>query len=74
VKETRSFFAGIFAFMPSELAVMFSLILICITKSVDGLGRKLAGFNISISQSMEQFAYVFEEVGEMGIPVMCHIP
>lgn len=70
VKETRSFFAGIFAFMPSELAVMFSLILICITKSVDGLGRKLAGFNISISQSMEQFAYVFEEVGEMGIPVM----
>ncbi len=68
-KETNRFLAGISSLRPSELAIMFGLILICTSKTVDGLGRKLADFGINISQQMEQFAYVFEEVGEMGIPI-----
>ena len=33
------------------------------------LGRKLAPYGIEISESMNHFAYVFEEVGELGIPL-----
>lgn len=55
VKETRSFWTGLFALRPSELAVMIGLVLIGVSKSVDGLGRKLAGFEIDLSKSVKQF-------------------
>ena len=69
LKETRGFFSGVWRCLPSELAVFSGLSLIFISKSMDGLGRKLADLNIVISQSVENFAYVVEEVGELGIPV-----
>lgn len=68
-KETRGFLSGVWHRLPSELAVLSGLGLIFISKAIDGLGRKLAEFNIVISQSVEDFAYVVEEVGELGIPV-----
>ncbi|MBI6629468.1 hypothetical protein [Pontibaca salina] len=70
VNETRAFISGLIAAKPSELAVLSSLVLIVVTKSVDGLGRKLADFNITISKSVEQTATVVEEIGELGIPIM----
>jgi hypothetical protein len=70
LKETRNFISGLIAGETSQLAIMASILLLLTSKSVDGLGRKLAGFNIEVSQSVEQFSYVFEEVGELGIPMM----
>lgn len=70
VNETRAFISGLIAVRPSELAVLSSLVLILVTKSVDGLGRKLSDFNIDLSKSAEQTATIVEEIGELGIPLM----
>lgn len=70
LNEKNSFINGIKAKKQAHLAILVSLLLIAITKSIDGLNRKLEKFGISLSESGEQFALIFEEVGEMGIPVM----
>ena len=70
LKERHDFITGVKACKPSEIAIMISLILVVISKSIDGLDRKLAAFGIDLSQSVKQFALVVEEIGEMGIPIM----
>ena len=70
IKEKDCFIDGIKTRKQSQLAILTSIILIIITKSVDGLRRKLDSFGIDLSQSGEQLALIVEEVGEMGIPIM----
>tara|TARA_B100000768_G_scaffold103962_1_gene96600 strand:+ start:276 stop:926 length:651 start_codon:yes stop_codon:yes gene_type:complete len=67
LREKNSFFKGIKDLKQSQLAVFASIILVIVTKIIDGAERK---FGIDLSQSGKQIAQIIEEVGEMGIPIM----
>ena len=67
LKERNNFIKGIIDFKQSQLAILASIILVIVTKTIDGMERK---FGIDLSPSGERFVLVVEEVGEMGIPIM----
>ena len=67
--EIRGFVKGLIALRTSPLAILAAVLMIVSTKLLDGIGRKLAPYGIEISESVEHFAYVYEEVGELGIPL-----
>ena len=67
LREKNNFFKGVISFRQSQLAVLTSIILVIITKTIDGIERK---FGIDLSPPGERFALIVEEVGEMGIPIM----
>ena len=67
LKEKNSFIEGINDLKQSQLAVLASIILVIVTKTIDGAERK---FGIDLSPSGERIALIVEEVGEMGIPIM----
>ena len=67
LKERNNFIKGVINLRQSQLAILASIILVIITKTIDGLERK---FGIDLSPSGERFALIVEEVGEMGIPIM----
>ena len=70
LREKNNFINGVINFRQSQLAVLASIILVIVTKSIDGMERK---FGIDLSPSGERFALIVEEVGEMGIPIMFSI-
>ncbi|KFI23647.1 hypothetical protein [Nitrosococcus oceani] len=55
---------------PSALGIGGGILLILITKTLDGLSRKLASVNIIVSDNMARLAEAVEEVFELGIPLM----
>ena len=67
LKERNNFIKGVINLRQSQLAVLASIILVIVTKTIDGAERK---FGIDLSPSGERFALIVEEVGEMGIPIM----
>ena len=67
LKERNNFIKGVINLRQSQLAILTSLILVITTKTIDGMERK---FGIDLSLTGERFALIFEEVGEMGIPIM----
>ena len=67
LKERNNFIKGIIDLKQSQLAVLASIILVIVTKTIDGMERK---FGIDLSSSGERFSLIVEEVGEMGIPIM----
>ena len=67
IKEKDSFIEGIKSLKQSQLAILASIILIIVTKTIDGAERK---FGIDLTASYERLALIIEEVGEMGIPIM----
>ena len=67
LREKNNFIKGVINFRQSQLAVLASIILVIVTKSIDGMERK---FGIDLSPAGERFALIVEEVGEMGIPIM----
>ncbi len=67
LKEKNSFIEGINDLKQSQLVVLASIILVIVTKTIDGAERK---FGIDLSPSRERIALIVEEVGEMGIPIM----
>ena len=67
LKERNNFIKGVINFEQSQLAVLTGIILIVVTKTIDGAERK---FGIDLSPAGERFALIVEEVGEMGIPIM----
>jgi len=70
LRERERFFKGIKDFKQTQLAVLTSIFLVIITKTIDGLKRKLEGFGIDIPNTIEHYAMTVEEIGEMGIPIM----
>jgi uncharacterized membrane protein YidH (DUF202 family) len=66
-KEKTSFIRGIKGLKQSQLAVLSSIILVIVTKTIDGSERK---FGIDLSESEKRISLIIEEVGEMGIPIM----
>jgi len=67
LREKNSFIKGIRDLKQSQLAVLASIILVIVTKTIDGAERK---FGIDLSQSGKRIVLIIEEVGEMGIPIM----
>jgi hypothetical protein len=67
LKERNNFIKGVINLKQSQLAILASIILVIVTKTIDGMERK---FGIDLSPSGERFALIVEEVGEMGIPIM----
>ena len=67
LRERNNFIKGVVDLKQSQLAVLASIILVIVTKTIDGMERK---FGIDLSPSGERFALITEEVGEMGIPIM----
>ena len=67
IKEKDSFIKGVKSLKQSQLAILASIILIIVTKTIDGAERK---FGIDLTASYERLALIIEEVGEMGIPIM----
>jgi len=67
LRERNNFIKGVIDFRQSQLAVLTSIILVIVTKTIDGMERK---FGIDLLPSGERFALIVEEVGEMGIPIM----
>jgi hypothetical protein len=67
LKERHNFIQGVINLRQSQLAVLASIILVIVTKTIDGVERK---FGIDLSPAGERFALIVEEVGEMGIPIM----
>lgn len=55
------------------VAMVVTLGLLVVSMVSDGIGRKLAILDIFITEQTEKHAGVFEEVGEMGIPIMIFI-
>jgi len=67
LKERNNFIVGIKNLHQSQLAILTSIFLILLTKTIDGAERK---FGIDLSGSIERLTMIIEEVGEMGIPIM----
>ena len=67
LRERNNFIKGVINLRQSQLAVLASIILVIVTKTIDGAERK---FGIDLSPAGERFALIVEEVGEMGIPIM----
>ena len=67
LKERKSFIKGIKSYEQPQLAILTSIVLVAITKTIDGAERK---FSIDLSDSIERLTMIIEEVGEMGIPIM----
>ena len=67
LRERNNFTKGVIDCRQSQLAVLASIILVIVTKTIDGAERK---FGIDLSPAGERFALITEEVGEMGIPIM----
>ncbi|ADE15934.1 conserved hypothetical protein [Nitrosococcus halophilus Nc 4] len=55
---------------PSAIGVGVGILLIFLTKILDGLSRKLASVGVTLSNNMEQLTEIIEEVFELGIPMM----
>lgn len=68
-RHVRYFFAGVLSRRSSSWAAGFALFFIVMTKSIDGLARKLEPFGVEISAHTDEIASRFEEVFELGIPI-----
>ena len=69
-RETWGFIRGVAKGAAPQLAVLIGLLFIVVYKLTDGLARKLEPFGITLGQDQIDLAYVIEEVGELGIPLM----
>ena len=70
IREIPGFFAKVFMARPACHAVLVGLLFIGMCKSIDGLERKLAPYGIDVSDGLNRYTQIVEEVGEFGIPVM----
>ena len=68
--ETAAFIRGIAARRSASIAVLAGLVFAVLSKTIDGLDRKLEPLGVSFSSATNQTFSVLEEVGEMGIPLM----
>lgn len=66
----RGFFQALRRREPPAIAVLCGLAYIGISKTLDGMSRKLAGLGFDYSDDDLDVATVFEETLELGIPLM----
>lgn len=66
----RVFFRELWRFSTEAVGAFLVMGMLFVSLMVDGLGRKLAVINIHISESFAMHAGAFEEILELGIPVI----
>ena len=69
-RHVRPFLAALFQGRAWAGAVLLGIGFTVLYKLLDGIVRKLAPLGIEISADAERTAFVVEEIGELGIPVM----
>ncbi|MEM5542569.1 hypothetical protein WNY61_07440 [Sulfitobacter sp. AS92] len=69
-RHVRPFLAALFQGRAWAGAVLLGIGFTVAYKLLDGIARKLAPLGIEISADAERTAFVVEEIGELGIPVM----
>ncbi len=69
-RHVRPFLAALFQGRAWAGAVLLGIGFTVLYKLLDGIARKLAPLGIEISADAERTAFVVEEIGELGIPVM----
>lgn len=69
-KHSKTYLAELKSGNMIAVSIFISIALVFISKSIDGLSRKLSGLGIAISSQSDKFAASVEEVFELGIPVM----
>lgn len=67
--HTKSFFINVLKLKPAEWAMGFGFGMMIISKTIDGVERKLASFNISISEDSNILVNRCEEIYEIAIPL-----
>jgi len=55
---------------PAAIGVGLGVLFMFLTKTLDGLGRKLASMGITLNNNLEQATTIIEEVFELGIPLL----
>lgn len=55
---------------PYAIGVLFGILLLFLTETLDGLARKLASIDITIGDDMSRLSSTIEETLEFGIPLM----
>jgi hypothetical protein len=69
-KHSKTYLAELKSGNMIAVSIFISIALVFISKSIDGLSRKLSGLGIAISSQSDKFAASVEEVFELGIPIM----
>lgn len=70
IRDGLSWLKGLLKLDAVAVGVFLTLSLLVAAKTLDGLGRKLQEFGITLSESASVFALTGEEVFELGIPLM----
>ncbi|MBE0436695.1 MAG: hypothetical protein IBX56_12915 [Methylomicrobium sp.] len=68
-RYSKVFFLGLKNHSGVAFDSLLAIILLVVSKSLDGASRKLEGFGISLSQAMSMHAMAVEEILELGIPI-----
>lgn len=69
-RYSRPFLLKVWRFKPLELAIGLAGAFLVIAKSLDGIGRKLADFTISLGVNMQAKLMYLEESLELAIPYL----
>jgi hypothetical protein len=69
-RESRAFYAELKHHSYIGSGAFLIIVLIAVSKSIDGLGRKLAAFGLAASPAVLRNAPVAEEFLELGIPMI----
>ncbi|WP_298634110.1 hypothetical protein [uncultured Umboniibacter sp.] len=69
-RYSRTFLREVWRFKPFELAIGLAGGFLVIAKSIDGIGRKLASFNISVDANLEGKLMYLEESLELAAPYL----
>jgi len=70
VKESRAFYGELRQKSSVGTGAFLIIVLIAVSKSIDGLGRKLASVGLEASPAVLRNAPVAEEFLELGIPMI----
>jgi hypothetical protein len=68
-RHSKGFFVGLRKRSPISLDALLAIALLVISKSLDGLTRRLGKLGIEVSQRIIMHAEACEEILELGIPV-----
>lgn len=68
-RHAKPFFTGVRSYRSADWATGFALAFIVLTKSIDGLARKLEPLGVQVTIGVNELASRFEEVFELGIPI-----
>lgn len=68
-RHWRQFLTGLLHLQPVQVFIGAAMALIVFSKAIDGIGRKLAAFDIRIGVALERNSQLLEEVLELGIPL-----